>query len=426
MEATVDTETPDLRTPLLIGSVRLRNRLYRAPVLEGAGGQRDPGAIYARHFVPNARSGVGLIVQGHTVVTPHGNTSPGMCTVRDADDILQLAPMVAAVHDAGAAIVLQIGHGGAFSLASWHAEARRTQPPCYAPSPLPPALRLAHRNVHVLSDPEVRQLVERFGEVAAWARDAGYDGVQLAASNAKLLHLFLSRTWNRRDDAWGGRDPERRFALLAAIRDAIARHAGPGFPVLLKMAVQQDGVPWLRPEPGITPEDGVAFARLAEQCGFAAITPVATSALPDTSLCRGGDAGLALRQPNLARRFHEASGSRLRRWVLRSSMARAARLHPWLPVWNRAIVRTIRAAVSIPVFAVGGIRTRAEADDLLSSGDADLIGIGRPFYAEPRLAARLLADGPEANAEPVCESCNRCVVPQMLGMPAACYRRVGR
>ena len=99
--------------------------------------------------------------------------------------------------------------------------------------------------------------------------------------------------------------------------------------------------------------------------------------------------------------------------------------NPFVPVWNRDVFAAIKAAVTIPVFAVGGIRTPQEAADILARGHADMIGIGRPFYAEPELAARFLAEG-EAYAtasaqSTACTSCNRCIVPQMLGMPGVCY-----
>jgi len=74
--------------------------------------------------------------------------------------------------------------------------------------------------------------------------------------------------------------------------------------------------------------------------------------------------------------------------------------------------------VSIPVFAVGGIRTADEVNTILDSGQADMVGIGRPFYAEADLAARILGDdaGPT-----LCRNSNRCVPAQMLGMPGVCY-----
>ena len=58
----------------------------------------------------------------------------------------------------------------------------------------------------------------------------------------------------------------------------------------------------------------------------------------------------------------------------------------------------------------------------IARGQADMIGIGRPFYAEPELAARFLAEAERPSAtSTACESCNRCLVPQMLGMPGVCY-----
>jgi 2,4-dienoyl-CoA reductase-like NADH-dependent reductase (Old Yellow Enzyme family) len=74
--------------------------------------------------------------------------------------------------------------------------------------------------------------------------------------------------------------------------------------------------------------------------------------------------------------------------------------------------------VSIPVFAVGGIRTAEEANAILDAGAADMVGIGRPFYAEPDLAERILAgDG----APRLCRNSNKCVSAQMLGMRGVCY-----
>lgn len=74
--------------------------------------------------------------------------------------------------------------------------------------------------------------------------------------------------------------------------------------------------------------------------------------------------------------------------------------------------------MSIPVFAVGGIRRLDEINDILDREDADVVGIGRPFYAEPDLPRRLLAGDLD---ETLCESSNRCVPPQQLGLKARCY-----
>jgi 2,4-dienoyl-CoA reductase-like NADH-dependent reductase (Old Yellow Enzyme family) len=87
-------------------------------------------------------------------------------------------------------------------------------------------------------------------------------------------------------------------------------------------------------------------------------------------------------------------------------------------VWNRDLFAAIKRQAGVPVFAVGGIRTAAEVHDILESEDADLVGIGRPFYAEPELAARILGDDPGPGR---CRNSNRCVAAQMLGMKGVCY-----
>ena len=101
-----------MHSPIAIGGATIRNRLYRAPVLEGAGDGDDVAARYAVHFVENARHGVGLIVQGSSCIFPEGRTSPGMTCVDTRAKVMRLAPMVDAVHAAGASIFIQLGHGG--------------------------------------------------------------------------------------------------------------------------------------------------------------------------------------------------------------------------------------------------------------------------------------------------------------------------
>jgi 2,4-dienoyl-CoA reductase-like NADH-dependent reductase (Old Yellow Enzyme family) len=130
--------TPVLRDPIDIGRLALRNRLYRAPVLKGAGQARDPVRTYAKHFVANAKAGVGLVIQGNTIVTPEGRTSPGMSCATDRDSIVRFRAMTDAVHAEGAAVAIQLGHGGAFAIEAWHTAHRphRSQLPL-APSRLP-------------------------------------------------------------------------------------------------------------------------------------------------------------------------------------------------------------------------------------------------------------------------------------------------
>jgi 2,4-dienoyl-CoA reductase-like NADH-dependent reductase (Old Yellow Enzyme family) len=410
-----------VRSPLRIGgTTTVRNRLYRAPVLEGAGDGDDAPKIYQRHFVANASAGVGLIIQGSSCLYPEGRTSPGMTLVHTRERVMRLAPMVAAVHREGAAIWLQVGHGGLFAMEAWH-EPYRSQrvSPLLAPSPvrwyLKPVFRRAE--VHAMTTGEVEAMCMRYGEVAMWAREAGYDGVQLASSNAKLLDQFLSPLYNRRTDRFGG-SLEGRAQVLREIRERVAERAGADFTCTVKVPVGEKAPPGL---PHTTWDEGMELARLCEEWGFDSVTPVEVSVFPDTTLTRGGIPTSMWRNKAVAARFRAAAPNRFERTVIGAGYVVGGLGARFRPVWNRSRFTAVKRLVSIPVLAVGGIRSRDEVEGILDAGEADLVGIGRPFYAEPDLAARILGDGEEHDAPGLCRNANLCVPAQMLGMKGVCY-----
>jgi 2,4-dienoyl-CoA reductase-like NADH-dependent reductase (Old Yellow Enzyme family) len=405
-----------LETPIRVGGAVIRNRLYRAPVLEGAGDGESAAQVYARHFVENARHGVGLIVQGSSCIWPEGRTSPGMTCVDTREKTMRLAPMVDAVHAAGASIFIQLGHGGLYAMEAWHEPyASRRTGPILAASPVPWLLRPALRGVrtHVMTTAEVRAMATRYGEVAAWAREAGYDGVQLGSANAKLLDQFLSPFYNRRTDEFGG-SLENRARVLRLIREAVAERAGADFPCTVKVPAEKAPLGFAH----ATVDDALRLCTLVAEWGFDAVTPVRVSVLPDTTLSRGGVPDAFWTNKAMAERLRRAAPTRWRRGIIKGGAWFGARGAAFRPVWNRDLFAAAKRRVDIPVFAVGGIRTSTEVRDILDAGDADMVGIGRPFYAEPDLASRILGgDGGPG----LCRSSNRCVAAQLLGMKGVCY-----
>jgi len=396
----------------------VRNRLYRAPVLEGAGDGDGCVEVYRKAFVANAEAGVGLVIQGSACIYEEGRTSPGMTLVHTRERVLRLAPMVEAVHRAGAAIWLQAGHGGLFAMEAWHEPyASNRRGPLLAPSVprwyLRPVFRRAP--VHAMSTDEVHAMCVRYGEVAAWAREAGYDGIQLASSNAKLLDQFLSPFYNRRTDEFGG-SFDGRARILEVIRQRIAERAGADFTCTVKIPVAEKAPPFT---PRTTWDDGLRLAQRSEDFGYDSVTPVHVSVLPDTTLSRGGIPSSLWRNQAMVNRFARAAPRRFERAVLRAGYVVGGVSAPFRPVWNRSRFRAVKRLVGIPVLAVGGIRTAAEVHEILEAGEADLVGIGRPFYAEPDLAARILGDANGARAR--CQNSNLCVPAQMLGMKGLCY-----
>ena len=123
--------------------------------------------------------------------------------------------LVDAVHREGAAIFIQLGHGGLYSMEAWHEPYASTAAgPLLAASP-PAACGRRSAACPCTSSPPRRSASSpsRYGEVAAWGREAGYDGIQLGSANAKLLDQLLSPFYNRRTDEFGG-SLERRASVL--------------------------------------------------------------------------------------------------------------------------------------------------------------------------------------------------------------------
>jgi hypothetical protein len=99
-----------------------------------------------------------------------------------------------------------------------------------------------------------------------------------------------------------------RTTFMREIKAAIVREAGADFPVLLKYTAVEE-TPFGR---GITLEEGVQVARIAEEAGFVALTPVIADALPNSSICRGDFPGRSFDSPAMRKRLLSATGSRLR------------------------------------------------------------------------------------------------------------------
>ena len=211
-----------------------------------------------------------------------------MTCVDTREKVLRLAPMVDAVHAEGASIFIQLGHGGLYAMEAWHEPyaSQRAGPDARRVAACRALLRPAFGGVpvHVMTTDEVRAMATRYGEVAAWAREAGYDGIQLGSANAKLLDQFLSPFYNRRTDEFGG-SLENRARILRAHPRRRRRARRRRLPVLGEGPGRERAarLPRARRD-----AEALRLSPLVEEWGFDAVTPVEVSVFPDTTLSRGG------------------------------------------------------------------------------------------------------------------------------------------
>nr|WP_318570178.1 NADH:flavin oxidoreductase [Salinigranum marinum] len=406
-----------LEDPLDIGGLTVPNRLYRAPLLECAG--NGDGAVDAlvSHLEPAAAAGAGLVCQGATIVRgPGGCAAPNMTYVDDPAFVSRLSRLTDAIHDHGSTIAIQLEHGGLRSMETWHAgfRAKHADYQQLAVSPLPRLLRLLDRLGFLAYDPvvmstdEVYDLAADFGRAAGYAADAGYDAIHLAGANMGIVHQFLSPFYNRRDDEFA--DGVR---FLEVVHDEIRERAG-DVPLMTKVPAETEAPPGVA---HITDREAVHVCRRLADYGYDALVPVTGSVFWDASIVRGAFPETAWRDDRFRDGYAAAFGGRLRAGLVALGNWLESLVYDFEPAWNAGVCRAVRRVVDIPVLAEGGIRTRGEIDRLLGRS-CDMVGMGRPFYAEPRLPARLLDAASETSV--VCASCNNCTVPQVTGADGVC------
>ncbi|WP_416839149.1 NADH:flavin oxidoreductase [Haloferax sp. DFSO52] len=409
-----------LDDPVEIGGLTLRNRLYRAPLLECAGNGDGAPARLAAELEPAAQAGAGLVCQGATIVSETGGcAAPGMTRVADDEFVESLKLVTDRIHDSDAAIAIQLEHGGLRSMETWHAGYRRDHPNLQqlAVSRPPRLLRLLDAlgfldyDAHVLTTEEVYELAADFGRSAALAVDAGYDVVHIAGANMGIVHQFLSPFYNRRDDEFG--DGVR---FLEVVADEIRAQAG-DVPLMTKIPAETAAPPGLGPH--LTVDDAVDICHRLADGDYDALVPVSGSVFWDASIVRGSFPADAWNDDRYRDGYADAFGGPLRARLVELGNRVESMWYEFEPAWNAELCRRVRDAVSVPVFCEGGIRERGQIDALLGES-ADAVGMARPFYAEPELPARLLGTDVSDDTRVVCESCNNCAVPQVTGAPGVC------
>lgn len=414
-----------LDDPLRIGSLEVRNRLYRAPLLECAGNEPDAAEIIKRELEPAAATGTGLIFQGACLVTPQGGrTAPGLTRVHDDAFVQTLAPTVDAITAHGARLLCQIGHGALQCMELWHAAYREVHPDLVTRAVDDPPwwLKLLWHTpilyrpeVKVLTEDDLDELARAFGQAAKHLHRAGYEGIHLAGANASIFQQLWSPVFNQRDDGFGGDTLRDRARFLHRVVDEIRAHTTSTYPVTTKIPAETAAPSFVRGSLSI--EDGVEIARICEEIGIDAVAPVQVGVTRDQSVARGRFPRIAWDDDRFQEGYEDAFGSRWRKVLLKTLNRFASSALPPEPGWNASFARRVREAVEIPVLCEGGVRERARMDRLLKEGVCDMVGMARPFYAEPRIAHRILH---EDDASALCESCNNCTVPQVTGALGVC------
>jgi 2,4-dienoyl-CoA reductase-like NADH-dependent reductase (Old Yellow Enzyme family) len=214
---------PTLFDPLKLGDLTLRNRIVMAPLTRSRSGvERTPGPLVAQYY--EQRASAGLIISEATSVTPLGVGYADTPGIWSDEQVEGWKLTTKAVHDKGGVIFLQLWHVGRIS----HPMFLDGQDPVSSSaiaakgdvSLVRP--KQAYPTPRELSLAEIAEVVEAYRLGAENARKAGFDGVELHGANGYLLDQFLQDSSNQRTDAYGGSLENRARLMLEAVDAAIS------------------------------------------------------------------------------------------------------------------------------------------------------------------------------------------------------------
>lgn len=340
--------------PGRVGSMEVRCRVM-LPAMESNLGTRD-GRVSEQliaYYRARAAGGVGWVTTENTSVHPTGRVAAGMLRIEtDAEGAL-FAPLADAVHAEGAGFLVQLSHAGRQTLSDFAGEAP------WAPSAV--ACPVMKDEPRAMTDADVHTLIGAFVDGARRARRAGADGVELHMAHGYLLGGFLSSDQNRRDDAWGG-DTARRCAFPTAVVRGIKQACGGDFVVIARFSADE------YVQGGTTVDEALLIARRLVDAGADAL---------HVSAC------------NYESMF----------WNIPTYFLPEA---PFV-----SLAAQVRAAVDVPVIAVGRIHRPEVAARVLRSGQADFVAMGRPQIADPDLVNKIRQD--RLDTIRPCLACNRCI-----------------
>ncbi len=346
MEATTSVNYPHIFQPLDLGFTTLKNRVLMGSMHLGL--EELPGGFerMAAFYAERARGGVSLIVTGGIGPNREGAVHASAAILVNESQVADHRLITEAVHAEGGKICMQILHTGRYAFND------KLIAPSAIQAPINPYTPKA------VSGGEVQQQIDDFVNCASLAQQAGYDGVEVMASEGYFLNQFIVTHTNQRDDEWGG-DYSHRMRLPVEVVRRVRERVGKEFIIIFRLSML-DLV-----EAGSTYEEVVELGKAVEEAGATLI--------------------------NTGIGWHEA-----RIPTIATKVPRAA--FTW-------VTAKVKHGLSIPVITSNRINTPEVAEAVLKSGYADMVSMARPFLADPEFVVK--SEQGRADEINTCIACNQ-------------------
>lgn len=328
-----------LFSPIELGPLTLSNRITIAPMCQYSADEGLATDWHMIHLGHLALSGAALLTLEASAVSPEGRISARDLGIWSDGHAAALAPIIASIRRyAPIRLAIQLAHAGrkASTMVPWEGGANVPLGDggwqTVAPSALP---HNAHDTVPLaLDEAGLQKVIGDFAAAARRSHALGFDAVELHAAHGYLLHQFLTPLANQRTDRYGGSLENRmRFplAVFSAMRKAV--------PAPMALGVRISATDWV--EGGWEIEQSVAFARALQAAG--------------------------------ADFIHVSSGG--------ASPRQEIALRPGYQI---PFAERIRRETGLPTIGVGLITEPRQAEEIVASGQADLVALARAMLFDPR------------------------------------------
>jgi 2,4-dienoyl-CoA reductase-like NADH-dependent reductase (Old Yellow Enzyme family) len=338
-----DVTVEIMLTPLAIRGVTLRNRIVVSPMCQYSATDGMADDWHLVHLGSRAVGGAGLVFVEASAVTAHGRITPVDMGIWDDRHIEPLARVASFVHRMGAVAGIQLAHAGrkASCVPPFHGGARIKTPEeggwtTVAPSPIP--FREDDPPPRELDEAGIREIISAFVAAGRRAIRAGFRIIEIHSAHGYLLHSFLSPLSNRRTDRYGG-SLENRMRLLLEVASALREIMPHDMPLFTRISATD----WV--EGGWDLEQSIALASELKPLGV------------DLVDCSSG------------------------------ALVPGAKI-PMAPGYQVPFAAAIRKNTGILTGAVGMITEATQANEIISSGKADLVFLAREMLREPYWALK--------------------------------------
>ncbi|MDH3219779.1 MAG: NADH:flavin oxidoreductase/NADH oxidase [Gammaproteobacteria bacterium] len=351
------TKPVKLFEPLTLRDTRLPNRIVVSPLCQYSAVDGVAQPWHFAHLSTFARGKAGLVFTEATAVEERGRITPACLGIWNDAQADALRPITAFIESMGCVPGMQLAHAG---------RKASTRPPFAAKGPIPlseadresdgapwqtvaPSALPVADGWHLPAELDaagLQQVRQAFVDAARRAVDAGFRVLELHMAHGYLLHSFLSPLGNQRGDAYGG-DLEGRMRFPLEVASAVRAAIPDGIPLFSRISAI-DGR-----EGGWTIEDSVVFSDKMLQVGV------------DVVDCSSGGIGGAPR-------FRSDDSGK----PLTAASARS-------PGFQVPFSRRLREDTGIKSMAVGVIIDPHQAEEILQSGGADLVALGRELMYDP-------------------------------------------